>query len=105
MIKGFQRIEMEVQIRKFRVQKGEKNQWNEPVFKGTVGGNQERAGPLNQGSVPLIIMGAAWLIKGAAPPERCPALSFCEENFSGLDLPFLVENLKSYIYNDLNIFF
>ena len=27
-------MEMDVQIRKFLVQKGEKNMWNDPVFKG-----------------------------------------------------------------------
>jgi hypothetical protein len=55
--------------------------------------------------VPLIIKGAALELRGPPPPERWIRLSFCGEGFSGLYLPFLVKDLNSYIYNELNIFF
>ena len=41
------REEMKIQIRKFRSSKGEKNMWNDPVFKGPENTILERAGPLN----------------------------------------------------------
>ena len=41
------KIEMKVWIREFLVQKGEKNMWNDPVFKRLENTVLERADPLN----------------------------------------------------------
>ena len=46
-------MEMDVQIRKFLVQKGEKNVLNDLVFEGPENTVLERADPFNQGGGPL----------------------------------------------------
>ena len=105
MIKGYRRIEKRFRTEGFGVQEVRKfcgmNQylkgqkllfWSVPV-------------PLIGRPVPLKLRGPPSKIKGAAPSERWNFLSFCGEGFSGSTLPFLVKNLNSYIYNELNIFF